>query len=191
MSNSKNKLVFLGDSGVGKTSIIKQWLTKTFSQHQMPTIGTAFIKTSFRVWDEDKAIQVWDTCGQEKFANMAPIYTRDAFAAAIIFDLSVKDSFEHLSKWINTLSDSTIPIVICGNKCDIDEREVSTNEAIKYAMDLGTEFFETSAKTGIGIIEALEYVLLKGFEKKETTKVTLPAVVPHEKLKPSKRTCVC
>ena len=166
----KNKLILLGDSGVGKTSIVRRWITNTFYENQSPTIGSAYVRTTFRFRDEEKEVQVWDTAGEERFRSMAPMYSKDAFAAVIVFSLLSKSSLENIPFWIDALNDKdNTPIILIGNKFDFETGiEVTPQEAISFASRFHCDYFATSALTGHGVSEAFESLLNKAFLKLET-----------------------
>lgn len=166
----KNKLVMLGDSGVGKTSIVGQWNKATFKEDQNPTIGAAYSQTVFTYQGEEKKIQVWDTAGEEKYRSMAPIYSQNAFAAMLVFDLTNYESLNNILEWMNIVEPlGDIALVLVGNKEDLaEERQVSREDAIEFADRLGIPYFETSASTGYGIENAFVELLEHAFQIRDS-----------------------
>ena len=168
----KNKIILLGDSGVGKTSIVRRWITNTFYENQSPTIGSAYIRTSFIFKGEEKEIQVWDTAGEERFRSMAPMYSKDSFAAIIVFSLTSHSSFESVPYWIQmVIEQENIPILLLGNKIDCDNSiEVQQSEPLLLAQKYNCDYYSTSALTGISILESFETLLNKAFQRIENNK---------------------
>jgi small GTP-binding protein len=151
------KVVFLGDSSVGKTSIIAAHLLGHFSMTGTPTIGASFREVT-REWQGTPVrFSVWDTAGQEVYHSLAPMYYRTAACAVVVFDVSRADSFREANDWISELR-SKVPgilIVVCGNKIDLEEsRAVSYSDGANLAESLFAPYVETSARTGQGL-EAL------------------------------------
>ena len=195
MSESRNKIIMLGDSGVGKTALVTRWIKGQYKNDQRPTIGAAYSQASFEKDGEVHKIQVWDTAGEEKYRSMAPIYSQGAFGALIVFDLTNRESLEHIREWVNCL-DTTggIPIVVCGNKSDLeDERKVDMDEALAVVGKMGYCYFETSACTGNGVDEAFSELIQKALSertKKESAEsVTLDSQPEFENPTERKQCC--
>jgi small GTP-binding protein len=155
------KVVFLGDTGVGKTSILAFHERGQF-EPVAPTTSPACIKYSFSDDKRTVLLNIWDTAGQEKFQSMTNLYVRKAFAAVLVFDITSHESFTHLSTWID-LCQSVEPspgiYVIAGNKKDLGpQREVATNVAERFAASKSAPYLEVSAITGEGIPELLAAV---------------------------------
>ena len=164
------KVVTLGDSTVGKSSIILRFIKGEFNEYQESTIGAAFLSNNVRIVtdNDDKKkvnvkLEIWDTAGQERYHSLAPMYYRGCKGALCVYDITRRESFERAQSWINELesngrkSDST-GIVLVGNKIDLVEetpqqRQVSKQEAQEYATNKNILFFETSAKTNENIRE--------------------------------------
>mmetsp|Transcript_21990 Transcript_21990/g.55202 ORF Transcript_21990/g.55202 Transcript_21990/m.55202 type:complete len:241 (-) Transcript_21990:409-1131(-) len=151
------KIVLLGDSGVGKTSIALRYSEGFFSNHINPTIGASFLTKRIVVEDVKIKLQIWDTAGQERFRSLAPMYYRGACAAIIVYDVSYRASYEKVKGWTQELKDNLegdIVIAVVGNKCDLESsREVPTEVGRTYAADIGAIFCETSARDNVGITE--------------------------------------
>jgi small GTP-binding protein len=148
------KTVFLGESGAGKTSIITAHVQGHFPLKLSPTVGASFLVVPLPWNGLDVQFAIWDTAGQEVYRSLTPMYYQSAKCAVVTFDLTNHESFIKVNDWISELQDDTrdIVIVICGNKCDLeDRREVSDAEASELAAGFGVPYVETSAKTGVGL----------------------------------------
>lgn len=150
------KIVFLGESGTGKTSMILHFVQGSFSPSVTSTVGAAFFNhTMQNVFEgQDAQLAIWDTAGQETMRGLAPMYYRGAAAAIIVFDVTSRDSFVQVSGWIEEVFDTVenIVVAVVGNKIDLDaNRVVSMEEGMKLAQENGLIYCETSAKTGAGL----------------------------------------
>jgi small GTP-binding protein len=148
------KVVFLGESGTGKTSIISRYLDRDVSVTLSPTVGCAGRPISHSVGDKTVNLLIWDTAGQELYRSLTPIYCRNATAAVIVFDITVRDTYDQLSTWIADLRVivEDIVLVVCGNKIDLEEeRAVDAIDAAAFSIEAKAAYVETSAKTGAGI----------------------------------------
>ena len=116
------KIVILGDSSVGKTSIATQFSNGTFSDLQDSTIGAAFFSKTRIVDGKEKKVEIWDTAGQERYHSLAPMYYRGAKGALVVFDITSTSSFNRAKMWVTELrivSNLDIPITLVGNKSDL------------------------------------------------------------------------
>ena len=152
------KVVLIGESGVGKTSIIAQFINRNFNQDLMTTNGATF-STKSKVYKELKKIitfEMWDTAGQEKYRSLSQLFFKDASVALIIYDITSKPSFEEIKNyWLNLVKENSpknIIIYIIGNKYDLLDREtVKEEEAREFAKNENIFFWLTSAKDAVGI----------------------------------------
>ncbi len=161
---SRQKIIFCGDAGVGKTSIINSIMGQKFSEEYEPSIGVDFFSKTVRYNGRLIKLQIWDSAGQEKFRSLIPNYIRGSAIIFLIFDVSQKITYEHLNEWLNFITniENGGLIIIVGNKIDLkDSREVNTEEAEKYCKDKKYEYFEVSAKNGTNIDNML-YTSLAG-----------------------------
>eukprot|EP00004_Rigifila_ramosa_P001299 TRINITY_DN1120_c0_g1_i1.p1 TRINITY_DN1120_c0_g1~~TRINITY_DN1120_c0_g1_i1.p1 ORF type:complete len:216 (-),score=46.87 TRINITY_DN1120_c0_g1_i1:185-787(-) len=151
------KLVLLGDVGVGKSSLVLQFVANTFNPYAEPTIGASFMTKTLAVDDTTVKFQIWDTAGQERYRGLAPMYYRGAAAAIVVYDITQKSSFQTLQRWVKelrTLGPENIVIAIAANKADLeDTREVDTETGRQYAQEIGGHFCETSAKTNQNVTQ--------------------------------------
>ncbi len=163
MNDSLFKIVVIGDGAVGKTSITVRTCHGQFDGEYLMTIGVEFGTKACTVENDEIRMQVWDTAGQERFRFLQPAYYRGSHGALLVYDITRKESFDKIPSWmenlLSTIND-TIPTILVGNKCDLDELRVVTFEEGKIlAEKLSTEykrvipFFEASAKTNQNVEE--------------------------------------
>ena len=147
--------MFLGNQSVGKTSIIHRFIYDSFDDSYQATIGIDFMSQKMYVEEKIIILNLWDTAGQERFKSLIPSYIKDSAVAIVCFDVTSRESFESVDKWIEdakALRDDDVLLIMAGNKCDLHERrQVSVEEAQEYAEKRNLLFFETSAKTGQNI----------------------------------------
>jgi len=155
---SECKVVILGDPAVGKTSITMRYAKNEFKDTYTNTIGAQFQQPKITLKNGNTLkVNLWDTAGEEKFRSMLSMYYKEAKGVLIAYDISSKDTFLNIEKWLQTLNDhiKKEEAVICliGNKKDLpaNEKEVDTNTARKFAESHGMLFAEVSAKTGDGV----------------------------------------
>ncbi|RLO12541.1 hypothetical protein DYB28_014328, partial [Aphanomyces astaci] len=151
------KVVLLGDTGVGKSSLVLRFVTNNFRPYSESTIGASFMSKMLLVGDQAIKYQIWDTAGQEKYHSLAPMYYRGAAAAIVVYDITRKQSLVTLKNWVKELKQlgpDNIVIAIAGNKSDLDDkREVSSATAKAYADEIGAVFIETSAKEDTNVLD--------------------------------------
>jgi small GTP-binding protein len=153
------KVVLLGDSGVGKTALVERVTEDIFQNSHVPTVGAQFIALDMSSGDKKCILDLWDTAGQEVFRSLVGFYARDAQGAFVLFDVTTRDSFSNLTKWIEFIRENspTAAVITFGNKIDLgDERTVSKEEAEGFATSNQVLFFEGSAKTGENVRDAFE-----------------------------------
>ncbi|KAJ3439536.1 ras-related protein rab-5c [Anaeramoeba flamelloides] len=148
------KIVLLGESGVGKTSIVLRFTANRFHETMSPTIGASFLNESIQVEETEINLQIWDTAGQERYNSLTPLYYRGSHGALIVYDISDEQSFDRATYWVNQLQNQggeKSKIMLIGNKFDLNQKNVDSKMASEYADQNGLLFRETSAKTGLGI----------------------------------------
>lgn len=154
---AKYKIVFLGDQGVGKTSLITRFMYDTFDSHYAATIGIDFLSKTMYLEDRTVRLQLWDTAGQERFRSLIPSYIRDSNVAVVVYDISNRESFESVAKWCEDVRNErggNVIICIVGNKSDlVDKRVVSSEEGELMMKKIeGAQIFtETSTKNGYNV----------------------------------------
>ena len=169
------KIILIGDSGVGKSSIMKRYTDNTYNDTFLSTIGVDFIIKNIRFDDDDKIakLQIWDTAGQERFKTFTSSYYRGIHGAIICYDVTERNSFNNIKKWINELNFNTSinksQIVLVGNKNDIDDkRRVFKNEGLELANRYQIKFIEVSAKDNYkieDIFTKLAFSIRDNFDK--------------------------
>lgn len=152
------KVVFLGDSAVGKSSISQRFCKNIFTGEHEVTIGGAYIQQKVQLKNGSSLkLHLWDTGGEERFRAMAPLYYRDANAAVLVYDVSNKATYDSIRYWLNELDSKVkqdgLVLALAGNKCDLPEskRQVQLLNAKSFAENNKMIFAETSAKTGEGV----------------------------------------
>ena len=165
------KAVVSGNSGVGKTSIIRYEIYNEFKEDNKSTIVFEHFYKSYRICDKVIRLQIWDTCGEETYDDLMKNFYRSALCIFIVFSLDDEGSFLNLNKWINdvkNLNENDSPIVILiGNKRDnLSEIKVSKEDIENYCKkhDIDT-YFETSAKNGDSIHDLFKEVIRKLYIK--------------------------
>jgi small GTP-binding protein len=153
------KLVLLGDSSVGKSCLVAQFVRGEFHDFQEPTIGAAFLTATISLDDSSNSsvrLEIWDTAGQERYRSLAPMYYRGAAAAIVVFDLTSQESFTGAKSWVKELQrrgDANVVIALAGNKVDVEGRVVEKDEVNAFAEENGIIYMETSAKTAQNVKE--------------------------------------
>jgi small GTP-binding protein len=151
------KLVLLGESAVGKSSLVLRFVKGQFHEFQESTIGAAFLTQTVCLDDTTVKFEIWDTAGQERYHSLAPMYYRGAQAAIVVYDITNADTFSRAKSWVRELqrqARSDIVIALAGNKSDLGSRRtVEYEEANAYAEENGLLFLETSAKNANNVNE--------------------------------------
>ncbi|TNV84572.1 hypothetical protein FGO68_gene16310 [Halteria grandinella] len=167
------KYIIIGDTGVGKSCLLLQFTDKRFRQQHDLTIGVEFGARTIQINQKNIKLQIWDTtlpekntcqykiflqAGQESFKSITRSYYRGAAGALLVYDITRRDTFSHLTRWLEEVRQNGNPdmvIMLIGNKCDMDSRrQVSTEEGERFAKDNGLIFLETSAKTAFNVEDA-------------------------------------
>ena len=151
------KYIIIGDSGVGKSNILLQYLQGKFNEEFQTTIGVEFGAKNLNIKDKIYRIQIWDTAGQEMFRSITRSYYKNSVCACVVYDITNRNSFDNIRSWIEDCkkhSPKTVFLVLIGNKNDLESsRKVSYDEGEDFAKKYGMLFYETSAKTGKNINE--------------------------------------
>ena len=147
------KLIFIGDSGVGKSCLAARATKDNFDPLYSPTIGFEFMTFFVKIEDTIIKLQIWDTCGQEVYRSLISSFYRNSSLAILVYAINNDMSFNNLNIWLNevrTFGNPDINLFLIGNKVDIeDDRQISKEEAQKFAENNKVKLFlETSAKTG-------------------------------------------
>ena len=172
----KLKVVVVGDSGVGKTNLIKRFVSNTYNPNTKATVGVEFLSKSYKINNQVFKIEIWDTAGQERYKSITAAYYKGAKGALIVYDITQKESFENINKWMSEVRDKSakdLKIMIVGNKTDLEsERQVSTDDALERAKELESPVMEASALDGNNV-KAAFYDLLKEMYKEIKKKIDI------------------
>lgn len=149
------KYIIIGDTGVGKSCLLLQFTDKRFQPVHDLTIGVEFGARLITIDQNQIKLQIWDTAGQESFRSITRSYYRDAAGALLVYDITRKESFNHLTRWLEEARQNGNPhmtIMLIGNKNDLEHRRaVSTKDGELFAQENGLVFLETSAKTAANV----------------------------------------
>ena len=175
----KLKLIVVGNQSTGKSCILNRFVNETFEENYQATIGLDFQSKNITIHDQDVRLILYDTAGQEKFRSLIPMYIREAQIILFIYDVSDKESFDSIPRWIQDVLDvkNTDPVlVLIGNKIDLEkERKVTYEEGKRFAEQNNYIFQEVSAKTGknfdtlfeVQIYESIYNKFKNEFDKRE------------------------
>ena len=156
------KVVLLGSSGVGKSSLLYRYVTNEWDENAQTTLGAAFMDKKITYEGINFKFQIWDTAGQEKYAPLAQMYYRDANVALLVYDITSRESMNGLKEWQNELSQKgpkDITLVIVGNKYDLESsQQITAEEGKQYADEHGAIFAKTSAKMNTGVKELFDTI---------------------------------
>eukprot|EP01091_Cochliopodium_minus_P013640 TRINITY_DN4439_c0_g1_i1.p1 TRINITY_DN4439_c0_g1~~TRINITY_DN4439_c0_g1_i1.p1 ORF type:complete len:241 (-),score=58.50 TRINITY_DN4439_c0_g1_i1:18-740(-) len=167
--NKVMKVLLLGDSYVGKTSLLNMYANNSFSEKYKATIGMDFLTKVIKTSKGEVTVQIWDSAGQERFSSLGNAFYRGTEAVMLIFDVTKESSFKSLASWkeqfllrSNVDSKDDLPFLVIGNKIDLDGRRVITFEqANNWCTQNDYPYIETSAKTGEGVVKAFEEIAEK------------------------------
>ena len=130
------KIILVGESGVGKTNILTRFTKNIFDTESRNTIGVEFGTKIIKIKDHKIKLQIWDTAGQERYKSVTVAYYKGSRGALIVYDISRKESFNNVSRWLNDIKKNgelDISIILVGNKTDLIHREVTTEEGRNFA----------------------------------------------------------
>jgi len=150
------KLLIIGDSGVGKSSLLVRFADNTFSGNYITTIGVDFKIRTINVNGERVKLQIWDTAGQERFRTITSTYYRGTHGVIVVYDVTSGESFVNVKRWLHEINQNCDDVsrILVGNKCeDPESRVVLHDDAKRLASQMGIQFFECSAKMDINVEE--------------------------------------
>ena len=169
------KVLLVGNSDVGKSSLILRYVDQIWNDVFVPTIGVDFKVKSLEIENKSIKLQIWDTAGQERFRNVISSYFKGEHGILLIFDITSRDSFKELENWLAEVeknASTQILKILIGNKCDLEEeREISKDEGEAFAMRNGMQYIETSAKINTNVneaFEALSKIMVEYYSKKSS-----------------------
>ncbi|XP_050384743.1 ras-related protein RABA4d [Argentina anserina] len=172
------KVVLIGDSAVGKTQLLARFARNEFSLESKATIGVEFQTKTLILDQKTVKAQIWDTAGQERYRAVTSAYYRGAVGAMLVYDMSKRQSFDHMARWLEELrghADKNIVIMLIGNKCDLGSlRAVPTEDAQEFAQRENLFFMETSALESTNVETAFLMILMDIYRimKKKKTLVS-------------------
>ncbi|EAS04830.2 small guanosine triphosphatase family Ras family protein (macronuclear) [Tetrahymena thermophila SB210] len=163
------KYIIIGDTGVGKSCILSQFIDKRFKEKHDVTIGVEFGARMISFDNKNIKLQIWDTAGQESFRSITRSYYRSAAGALLVYDITKRESFQHLGRWLEEARQNGNPqmsFILVGNKCDLEQdRQVSYEEGEKFAKEHDLVYLEVSAKTAYNVEEAFKQTAKMIYEK--------------------------
>lgn len=162
MNEQKVRIVLVGDSHVGKTSILMSFADNNFPSQHLPTIGVDFRFRRIQVNGQSVKLQIWDTAGQERFNSITSSYYRGSDIVCLVYDISQRTTFQNLEGWYRNaksmLGNQEVLFMIIGNKSDKRDREVTAEEGAVFAANHSAGFFEVSAKSRANIPEVFSFL---------------------------------
>ncbi len=165
------KILTIGESAVGKTCILLRFTDNKFLKTHLTTIGIDYKSKVIKVNNFSVKLKIWDTAGQERFRNITQQYYKGADGILLVYDVTERNSFEKVREWMKQIQQNTnkdkVGIILVGNKCDLDERQVSLEEGQNLSKEYGILFYETSAYKDININECFESLVSEIISKKE------------------------
>ncbi|GAB5366832.1 hypothetical protein AAMO2058_001177500 [Amorphochlora amoebiformis] len=152
------RLITIGDSATGKSSLILRYTKGSFTEERKATVGIDMRIRTVEIEGRKVKVKIWDTAGQEQFRVITRNYYRGAQGVVLVYDITNRPSFQHVTKWIRDVkeyADEGVNVVLVGNKCDLEtDRQVSKAEGREIAEKNQLAFFETSALSGIYVEDA-------------------------------------
>ena len=165
------KILTIGESGVGKTCILRRFVEDKFLKNHLATIGIDFKTKTLNINNQEIKLKIWDTAGQERFRNITTQYYKGADGIVLVYDVTDEASFDKIKDWMDQILSNTnkdeICLILLGNKCDIEKRSISYEQGKTLANELQVNFFETSAQTGHNIKDAFETLTADIMKKKK------------------------
>ena len=171
------KMIIIGDTCVGKSNILSRYIRQEFTQDTKSTVGVELGIKFLKVKNVNAKIQIWDTAGQERYRAITSSYFKGSDGCFIVYDITNEISFDNIEKWYELIQNETgkdIPVIIIGNKCDLEnERKISTETGKNKAKEMNCPFYETSALSNIMIEEVFKSICEDIFNKIKTEKKVL------------------
>jgi len=176
------KFIIIGDTGTGKSCLLRHFLEKKFKKGGGHTIGVEFGSKICNVGGKKVKLQIWDTAGQERYRSVTRSYYRGAAGCLLVYDINSRETYNHLISWLTdarTLARPDITVVVVGNKSDLKQREVTLLEASRFAQENDLLFMETSAVTGDCVDEVFVKCAAKILGKIESGDIDAASLMPN------------
>ena len=190
----KVKIMFIGNSSVGKTSIIKRYSKNIFSTSYISTLGIDFESKNINIDNKTINLQIWDTAGQEKYKVLSKNYYNNSNAFIIVYDITNLESFESVMNWIEQIKENApenVKSILLGNKSDLEEkRKISEEEGKNLAKKININFYETSAQNGANIEKAIDNLVKDVINDENFIKENTPKL-DRNKFKTEKKKKCC
>jgi len=169
------KLLIIGDSGVGKSSLLVRFADNQFSGNYITTIGVDFKIRTIELNGERVKLQIWDTAGQERFRTITSTYYRGTHGVIVVYDVACGDSFANVKRWLHEINQNCDEVtrILVGNKCEVTDRIVLKEDAMRFANQMGIQLFETSAKENINVEEMFRAITNLVLNSKKAQRETL------------------
>lgn len=183
------KILILGESYVGKTSILYKFSDDTFKDNRLNTIGIDFEKKDLNIDNKVVRLQIWDTAGQERYYSITKSFYRRANGILLVFSMSDPRSFECIDRWFNDIKkeiDSDVPIFLIGNKLDLADKDTDLESFKEKAKKMNLRYYETSAYNGTNI-QNVFIDMAREMMKKDSKNINVHYKIPLKKKK--KRCC--
>lgn len=162
------KYIIIGDAAVGKSNLLLRFTQGDFKTEYQLTIGVEFGAKNLNIGNKNFRLQIWDTAGQENYRSITRAYYKNSVCAILVYDISNRESFEHISNWIEDClaqSPKTVFMVLVGNKSDLDNRQVTYEEGKEMAEKSNLMFLKLQLKQVIMLIKSLKNLLKKLIKK--------------------------
>ena len=192
--DEKIKIMIIGESKIGKTSLISRYCNNEFYGAYLSTIGIDFQIKNIMLNNKKIRLQIWDTAGEERYRNIAKNYFQSSDGFIVVYDISNSDSFDKLDNWIEQIKNNSqekSKMILFGNKSDLEDiRQVSKEEGEEYARKNNLSFFEVSAKEGTNVQEGFEFFVKEilnsfspneNYKKRKSKMLSTPIQLPKKK----------
>ncbi|XP_004571969.3 ras-related protein rab7 [Maylandia zebra] len=194
------KIILIGNSGVGKSSVMNRYVNHRFTNMYRATVGTDFLSKTISINGDTVTLQIWDTAGTERFQSLGTPLYRGAHCCMLVFDVTSKASFSALDGWRKEFliqgepkDPSDFPFIVLGNKTDLSDREVSGKLSRQWCEEIRAEYFEGSAKEDLDVEKPFLRAAQRGLQqyKKHTLENTGHFQITCKQPRETRNTCEC